>query len=155
MTEDKKIIEENWASDAWEARVKGQPDGCSDGDMPSDEQLTAEVLDAGQKARQADADRLSDEDLQRHDVPLPPPTLVSLASGLAAQTMVSLGVFPNPATGKRVMLLNQAAHLIDTIELLCEKTSGNRTEEETRTLENMLHELRMIYLAAQKEKSKR
>jgi len=150
---DDKIIEENWASDAWEARVKGQ----SDGDVLPDEQLTKDVFDAEQKSRQddadrqVDADRLAEEEIQSHDVPLPPPTLVTLASGLAAQAMVSLGVFPNPATGKSVILLNQAAHLIDMIDLLFEKTNGNRTDEETKTLENALHELRMIYLAAQKE----
>ena len=138
MTDDNKIIEEQWASDAWEACVKGQ----SGDNEVSDEQLVKDVLDA-------------EKDLQRHDVPLPPPTLVSLASGLAAQAMVSLGVFPNPVTGKCVMLLHQAAHLIDTVQLLFEKTAGNRTDEETKTLENALHELRMIYLAAQKEKAGR
>ena len=132
MTDDDKMIDENWASDAWEAAVKGQ----SDGDMPPD------------------ADRLTDEEIQSHDVPLPPPTLVTLASGLAAQAMVSLGVFPNPATGKSAILLNQAAHLIDMIDLLYEKTTGNRTDEETKTLENALHELRMIYLSAQRERNK-
>ena len=132
MTDDTPIIEENQAS-----------------------------FDAGQKSQQeaadhqTNADSLTEEELQSHDVPLPPPTLVTLASGLAAQAMVSLGVFPNPATGKSVMLLNQAAHLIDMIDLLYKKTTGNRTDEETKTLENALHELRMIYLAAQNEKSKR
>ena len=98
---------------------------------------------------------LTDEELQRHDVPLPPPTLVTLATGLATQAMVSLGVFPNPATGKSVMLLHQASHLIDSVQLLYEKTAGNRTDDETRTLESVLHELRMVYLAAQQEKEKK
>ena len=157
MTDDDKIIEESWASDAWETRVKGQ----SDRGMPPDEELTKDVFDAEQKSRQddadrqADADRLAEEEIQSHDVPLPPPTLMTLISGLAAQAMVSLGVFPNPATGKSVILFNQAAHQIDMIDLLYEKTTDNRTDEETKMLENALHELRMIYLAAQKEKSKR
>ncbi len=150
MSEDEKIIEENWAGDDWEARAKGR----SDDDAP-DEKLTKDVLDAERKARQEEADRRAEEELQQHDVPLPAPTLVTLASGLAAQAMVSMGVFPNPATGKSVMLLNQAAHLIDTVEMLYEKTSGNRDDEETKTLENVLHELRMIYLAAQQEKQRR
>ena len=100
-------------------------------------------------------ENLTAEEIQRRDVPLPPPTLVTLATGLATQTMVSLGMFPNPMTGKSVMLLHQATHLIDTIQLLFEKTAGNRTDEETRTLENVLHELRMIFLAVQQEKSQR
>lgn len=151
MSEDEKIVEENWASNEWEARAKKQSD---EQDVP-DEKLTKEVFDAEHKAEQEEADRRAEEELQQHDVPLPPPTLTTLASGLAAQAMVSMGVFPSPATGKSVMLLNQATHLIDTIDLLFRKTEGNRSDEETKTLENVLHELRMIYLAAEKEQHRR
>ena len=151
MSEDEKMIEENWASNEWEARAKDQ----SDEQVVPDEKLTKEVFEAEQQAAQSEADQRAEAELQQHDVPLPPPTLISLASGLAAQAMVSMGVFPNPATGKNVMLLNQATHLIDTVELLYQKTEGNRTEEETKTLENILHELRMIFLAAEKEKHRR
>ena len=147
MQDDDKIIEENWAGDEWEARAKGYEGE----NMGPDEKLTKEVFDAEQRARQQEAE----EELQQQDVPLPEPSLISLATGLAAQAMVSMGVFPNPATGKDIMLLNQASHLIDTIDLLYEKTTGNRTDEETQTLENVLHELRMIYLAAEKEKHRR
>lgn len=86
------------------------------------------------------------------DVPLPDPTLLSLVSGLAAQAMISMGIFPNPASGKVSMLLNQAQHLIGTIAMLDEKTKGNQSDEETKTISNALHELRMIFVAAQKEK---
>ena len=151
MQEDDKIIEENWAGDEWEARAKG----LEGENMVPDEKLTKEVLDAEHKAKRQEADRKAEEELQQQDIPLPEPSLISLATGLAAQTMVSMGVFPNPATGKSLMLLNQASHLIDTIDLLYEKTTGNRTDEETQTLENILHELRMIYLAAEKEKHRR
>ena len=88
------------------------------------------------------------------DMPLPEPSLLTLASGLAAQAMVSLGVFPNPIDGQTRILLHQGKHFIDTIAILSEKTSGNQTPEETKTLENVLHELRMIYLAAQDEKQR-
>jgi len=151
MQDDDKIIEENWAGDEWEARAKG-----NEGEnVAPDEKLTKEVLDAEHKVRQQEADRKAEEELQQQDVPLPEPSLISLVTGLAAQAMVSMGVFPNPATGKNLMLLNQASHLIDTIDLLYEKTIGNRTNEETQKLENVLHELRMIYLAAEKEKHRR
>jgi hypothetical protein len=88
---------------------------------------------------------------QPKDVPLPPPSLLSLVSGLATQAMVSMGAFPNPATGKPTMMLHQAKHLVDTVELLQEKTQGNRTEEESKTIEGVLHELRMLYVAAQRQ----
>lgn len=89
------------------------------------------------------------------DIPLPEPTLLTLVSGLAAQAMVSLGIFPNPIDGQTQILLHQGKHFIDTIALLSEKTAGNQTPEEEKTLESILHELRMIYVAAQNEKESR
>jgi hypothetical protein len=85
---------------------------------------------------------------------LPDPTLIGLVSGLATQVMISLGVFPNPINGSTNILLHQGKHLIETIALLDEKTKGHQTEEETKTLANVLHELRMLYIAAQNEKQK-
>jgi len=89
------------------------------------------------------------------DVPLPAPTLLTLATNITTQAMVSMGIFPHPITGKSEFYFHQAQHLIDTIAMLYEKTEGNRTEEETQTMGNMLHELRMMYLAAQNEKARR
>lgn len=92
---------------------------------------------------------------QPKDVPLPDPTLVQLVSGLAAQAMMSLGIFPNPVDGSTNILVHQAKHLIDTITMLDEKTKGNQTKEESETLTHVLHELRMIFVAAQNEKNRR
>ncbi|MCL2005828.1 MAG: DUF1844 domain-containing protein [Planctomycetaceae bacterium] len=89
-----------------------------------------------------------------HDSPLPEPSLLTLVTGLAAQAMVSLGIFPNPIDGQTRILLHQGKHFIDTIAMLSEKTSGQQTPEEAQTFENVLHELRMIYVAAQNEKAK-
>ena len=89
------------------------------------------------------------------DMPLPEPSLLTLVSGLAAQAMMSLGIFPNPIDGQTRILLHQGKHFIDTIAMLSERTSGNQTPEEVKTLENILHELRMIYMAAQNEKQNR
>ncbi len=81
-----------------------------------------------------------------HDPPLPKPTLEFLASTMALQATVALGVVPDPATGKREVRLNQARHFIDTLEMLFEKTAGNRTAEETALLDHLLHELRLDYV---------
>lgn len=97
----------------------------------------------------------SDTKEEFQDVPLPDPTLLSLVSGLASQAMLSMGIFPNPITGQTTMMLHQAKHLIDTIALLFEKTVGNQTEEEKTKIDSVLHELRMIFIAAQEEKQRR
>ena len=88
------------------------------------------------------------------DFPLPEPSLRTLVTGLAAQAMVSLGIFPNPIDGETRILLNQGKHFIDTIAMLSEKTSAHQTPEETQTFEKVLHELRTIFLAAKKESEK-
>lgn len=94
-------------------------------------------------------------DYSQFDVELPKPTLVMIATTLAQQAMVSMGILPNPATGKSVFLMRQASYLIDSIDLLFQKTEGNRTEDETRTISNMMSELRMLYVKASEEKNRR
>lgn len=88
------------------------------------------------------------------DVPFPNPTLQTFSESLGTQALVSMGLIPNPMTGKPVVRLNQAKHLIDSIQLLFEKTNGNRTPEETQFMEGILHELRMMYISVQQNKSK-
>ena len=85
------------------------------------------------------------------DVPLPAPTLVALATSIAQQAMVSMGIFPHPLTGKSHFMMNQTRHLIDTVALIFEKTAGNRSAEESKTLDSLLHDLRMMFIAAQNE----
>jgi hypothetical protein len=92
---------------------------------------------------------------QQRDVPLPEPTLLTLVSGLAAQAMTSLGIFPNPIDGQSRIMLHQGKHLIDMVAMLSEKTTGQQTPEETKMFEHVLHELRMIYVAAQNEQTNR
>ena len=80
------------------------------------------------------------------DVPLPPASLEILIGSLATQAMVSLGIFPNPATNEVQRLPNQAKHLVDMLQVLQEKTEGNRTAEESAMLDDTLHQLRMAYV---------
>lgn len=83
------------------------------------------------------------------DAPLPPPSLALLATTLGMQAMVALGLVPDPASGKAETHLEQARHFIDLLDVLQQKTEGNRTAEESRMLEDLLHELRMGYVAVQ------
>jgi hypothetical protein len=86
--------------------------------------------------------------------PLPPPDLTFLASTLYLQGMVSLGLLPNPLQDKPAVQLNQAKHATDSLQVLFDKTAGNRTREETEAIDNMLHELRLAYVAVQAQVSK-
>ena len=65
--------------------------------------------------------------------------------------MIALGLLPNPMTDEPEVQLDQARYTIDTLEMLQQKTEGNRTPEESKEFEQVLHELRMAYLAVQQE----
>ncbi len=83
--------------------------------------------------------------------PLPPPNLTFLASSLYLQGMVSLGLLPGPTSDKPQVHLEHAKHTIDTLQMLQEKTEGNRTPDETKEMDTMLHELRLSYIAVQQQ----
>jgi hypothetical protein len=65
---------------------------------------------------------------------------------IASQAMVFLGLVKDPETGETRADLGEAKRFIDVLEMLKEKTEGNRTEEETKVLMNLLFELRMRYV---------
>ena len=83
--------------------------------------------------------------------PLPPPSFTFLTSSLGMQAMIAMGILANPADDKIEADLEQAKHLVDTIQMLWDKTEGNRTADETAVLDNLLHELRMAYVAVQSQ----
>lgn len=100
------------------------------------------------EAEQEAAEKPVQEEPESHDdIPQwPEPSLSLLITTLATQAMVGLGLVENPITGKGETDLGQARHFIDTIAVIQEKTEGNRTEEETAVFENVLHELRIIFV---------
>jgi len=84
------------------------------------------------------------------DSQIPPASFPMLVSTLGAQAMTALGQIENPLTKKREVHLDLAKHVIDTLDILKDKTKGNLTSDESAMLEAVAHELRMAYLAAKK-----
>jgi len=68
-------------------------------------------------------------------------------SGLVAEGMVALGAIKNPVTQKTDTNFKHATYVIDTIDMLKKKTSGNLDDEESRILDDGIHHLRMLYVA--------
>jgi hypothetical protein len=79
----------------------------------------------------------------------PPATLEFLVHTLFTQALMALGRIPNPITKQAHRNLATARHFIDTLEMLERKTAGNLTEDERRLLEEIQHQLRMMYMAEQ------
>lgn len=84
------------------------------------------------------------------DPPLPPASFSFLVTSLATQALASMGQVPGE-DGKPVLQLKHAKHFIDTLAILEEKTTGNLTLDEAAMLENVLHELRLIFVAVGKK----
>ena len=83
-------------------------------------------------------------------VPQGGPDLQGLFIMLASSALVNLGEAADPETGERVLDLEQAKDAIDLLSLLRVKTEGNRTEQESHLLEEMLYDLQLRFVRAAK-----
>ena len=84
----------------------------------------------------------------------PDPDFNFFITTLSLQASIALGQIPNPVTNKTEEDPTQARFLIDTLAMLKEKTKGNLTNEESTLLENLLYELRMVYITKLKGEEK-
>ncbi|MFA6271388.1 MAG: DUF1844 domain-containing protein [Candidatus Paceibacterota bacterium] len=76
----------------------------------------------------------------------PEPDFKFFLSSLAMQAWIGLGAMPNPVTNKNESNLEQAKFIIDTLDILKEKTKGNLDKEESEFLEQILYELHLSYV---------
>ena len=81
--------------------------------------------------------------------PPSPASLATLIASLALQAMMALGLVADPKSSPPQPHLDEARHLIDMLQMLEDKTAGNRTPEESRLLDSTLHDLRMAYVSVQ------
>lgn len=77
-------------------------------------------------------------------------TFNAFVLSLATTAAVHFGDLEDPVSGNREPNLTAASQMIDILALLEEKTRGNLTAEERQLLEQVLYELRMRFVEAQK-----
>ena len=127
MADEKKIIiDEDWKS-----------------------QVEAEKEQAA-KAKSAPAERRPTTDAdssEAADPPMPPASFEMLLTTLATEALVALGQVPHPVTGKVEVQRNQAKFLIDTVDVLRQKTAGNLTNSEQQVIDSLLHQMRLVFVA--------
>jgi hypothetical protein len=139
----KIIVDEDWKT-----QVQSEKEAAKGGHtVPGSSPSTPAPSVPEQTVESAPQHATSDDDLP--EMELPPASLVFLCTTLATQAMIALGQIPNPITGKTDLRLKQAKHYIDTLGMLEEKTSGNRTADESGLFDGLLHQLRMAYVALQ------
>jgi len=76
------------------------------------------------------------------------PDLQGLFVMFASSALINLGEAEDPVTGERHVDLEQAQEAIDLLLLLREKTEGNRTDQESRLLEQVLYDLELRFVQA-------
>ncbi len=86
------------------------------------------------------------------DRDLPAIDFSTFVLSLSHSVLVHLGDAPNPADGRVETNLPLAHQTIDLLDLLQEKTRGNLSGEEERTLGQVLYDLRMRYVEVVRSK---
>jgi Domain of unknown function (DUF1844) len=126
--------------------------------MPQDH--SEDIFKVTDRRRRQDAEDQPVEtpkDAESPPQPGPPPTpsrdrsLAGLFMMLASSAVVALGHAPDPLTGQRQTDLVQAADAIELLVLLREKTEGNRSDEETRILDELIYDLQLRYVHVTKQ----
>ncbi len=85
---------------------------------------------------------------------IPPASFASLVSSVAMQAALALQgmqVEGGPAVPPDLPL---ARHLIDTLEILQQKTKGNLTDDEAKMLHDVITELQLLYVETVSQLSK-
>jgi hypothetical protein len=148
---------ENTLSDNPSDTPAEKPKIIIDEDWKSRVQAEKEALDRQKAAQQpttsTESSRPAPQPTPPSDAPrgeLPPATLPVLLTTLATQALVALGQIANPGADTAEVRLDEAKHFIDMLEMLERKTAGNRSPDESRLLDNLLHELRLTFVAVAK-----
>ena len=74
---------------------------------------------------------------------------------LGSSALINLGQAPDPTSGQKSEPDLALAHQsIDLLALLQEKTRGNLSDDEAKFLQQMLYDLRMLFVSARKTAGK-
>jgi hypothetical protein len=83
------------------------------------------------------------------------PGFETLVSYLSTTAMFQLGLIPGPSGEHIPADMPNAKRTVDLLEVLQKKTQGNLTVSESRLLEDVLYELRMTFVEAQKRQGRK
>lgn len=112
-----------------------------------DDEIKKHVDESWKDAVRKEKDMSADKDSK-----LPVEISFSLfITGLMMEAMMALGDLENPATHKKERNLHHAKILIDTLDMLKEKTKNNLSKDEDEAMDSILYDLRIRFVAKSKE----
>ncbi len=89
-----------------------------------------------------------------HEKALPHLDLTTFFLSISSAAFMGLGIVPPGIAEEPKIDLELARQNIDLLELMAEKTKGNRTPDEDRLIEQLLFETRMRYMETQRRVEK-
>ena len=135
--DDKK---EGAASEQPDAENQKKAADVADASGAAESSSSAEAARGGAAQAQAAAEG-EEESAQFPEINFP-----TFVASLNASALVHLGVIEDPATGSKSKNLPMAKQTIDILSMLEEKTEGNLTPDEKNMLQNILYDLRILYV---------
>lgn len=135
-----------------------EPKGQAPGKAPqsADVKCSSETAGQGECPSAAEAKKDYDEAAQTAPSgPLPPVSFPGFILSLHASALLHLGVLQDPNIKEDLFSLELARQNIDLLDILRDKTKGNLTQEESKLLDNVLYELRMVYIQVSETANKK
>ncbi|MGB9711644.1 MAG: DUF1844 domain-containing protein [Dissulfurimicrobium sp.] len=87
----------------------------------------------------------------KKSTPLPRVTFSTFVLSLNTSALLHLGEIPDPVSGKKDKDIPLAKHVIDTLIMLRDKTTGNLEDDEKRLLESILFDLQLRFVNASRQ----
>ena len=78
----------------------------------------------------------------------------NFVNGLGLECLVALGKIENPLTKKKELNFKQVRYIIDTLDMIKEKTKGNLVSDEEKFMEELVAYLKMLYVQNQDQDTK-
>lgn len=135
--------------DKKEDAASEQPD-VDKQDKAADAYRAAEASSSAEAAPDEAAQTKAAAEGEEEGARFPEINFPTFVASLNASALVHLGVIEDPATGSKSKNLPMAKQTIDILSMLEEKTEGNLAPDEKNMLQNILYDLRILYV---KEKS--
>lgn len=74
-------------------------------------------------------------------------SLTVLIMSIGSSAAIALGLEPDPQTGKHHVDKELARFNIDLLSVLKSKTQNNLTQDESRLIDNLIHDLQMKFVS--------
>ena len=134
------------SNDSSDFKVQDRRKFTEEGQLRDNSNESTSPHDSSNEPSSQEPEKENNSDLPINDQQIEPfPSLILFLTNTA---FLQMGLVPNPATNKTEKNIPAAKQTIDILEILQKKTTGNLDAEESKLLNQCVHELKMNYVKA-------